>query len=416
MESAGCSPGYARSAEVSVLYLSYDGLMEQLGQSQILPYLRQLARGRPITLVTYEKSVDHDDKVRRAHFGVLASEAGIRWIPLRYHKRPANLSTAYDLALGFLVCAFQCLTQRIVIVHARGYVPSVVALLLKRAFGVRFIFDMRTFWVVQRVERGVWREDSAIFRVARWFEDRFLQEADVVFSLSHAAVAVIKQWPAVAGRSVWFEVVTTCTDLALFRPRPQDSGEQRVVAFVLGYVGNAGAGYLFGEALELFIALRRIRPDARLMIVNRYDHAVILDQIRDRNIPLAAVDLSSCDHAEVPSKMWQMDAGVFFIRPGLSNISSVPTRMGEFLACGVPCVGNAGVADVAETLAGEGVGVAVRDFQPESMRWAAQEIVGLSERTEVREHCIRVARERFSLTSGVATYESVYRRLEATAR
>lgn len=27
---------------MSVIYLSYDGLMEQLGQSQILPYLRQL--------------------------------------------------------------------------------------------------------------------------------------------------------------------------------------------------------------------------------------------------------------------------------------------------------------------------------------------------------------------------------------
>lgn len=398
---------------MSVLYLSYDGLMEQLGQSQILPYLRQLACGRPITLVTYEKSVDRNDKARVARFAALARESGIRWIPLRYHKKPATVSTAYDLALGFVVCAFQCLTRRILIVHARGYVSSVVALMLKRAFGVRFIFDMRGFWVTQQVELGKWREDSRIFRIARWFEDRFLQEADVVFALSAPAVEAMKEWPAVNGRQVRFEVVTTCTDLALFRPPPNGPQARQNGAFTLGYVGNAGTGYLFERVLEFFLAVKELRPDARLKIVNRYDHVAIRAAIGRFGIPPGAVDLLSCDHAEVPAKMWQMDAGVFFVRPDPSRISSVPTRLGEFLACGVPCVGNAGVADVVEILEGAGVGFAVRDFRPASLERAAEAILRLSAQTEVRDNCVRVATSHFSLDAGVATYESTYRRLEA---
>jgi glycosyltransferase involved in cell wall biosynthesis len=390
--------------------------MEQLGQSQILPYLRYLAQGRPITLVTFEKGFDKDDATRRARFTALTKEAGIRWIALRYHRWPATVSTAYDLALGLLVCAFQCLTQRVQIVHARGYVPSVVALILKRVFGVRYIFDMRGFWVTQQVELGKWRDDSAIFRIARWFENHFLREADVVFALTIAAVDAMRQWPAVAGRQIRFEVVTTCTDLALFRPPPDDVHVNRGAPFTLGYVGNAGTGYLFEQVLEFFLELRQRRPDARLKIVNRYDHVAIRTCIRMLGIPSDAVDLSSCDHAEVPANMWQMDAGVFFVRPDPSRISSVPTRMGEFLACGVPCVSNAGLADVVEILEGAGVGVAVRDFQPESLQRAVEAILDLSARPEVRENCVRVARDRYSLEAGVATYESTYRMLEAASR
>ncbi len=98
---------------MSVLYLSYDGLMEQLGQSQVLPYLRRLARGRPIILLTYEKSRDLDDPERKESFSRVAKEAGIRWIPLRYHKTPSALATAFDLAVGFAICIYQCITSQV---------------------------------------------------------------------------------------------------------------------------------------------------------------------------------------------------------------------------------------------------------------------------------------------------------------
>ena len=41
----------------SVLYLSYDGMSDPLGQSQVLPYLAGLTRrGHRITLVSFEKN------------------------------------------------------------------------------------------------------------------------------------------------------------------------------------------------------------------------------------------------------------------------------------------------------------------------------------------------------------------------
>ena len=51
---------HAGSEERSrILFISFDGLLEPLGQSQILPYLRGLAtRGVAITVLSFEKAAD----------------------------------------------------------------------------------------------------------------------------------------------------------------------------------------------------------------------------------------------------------------------------------------------------------------------------------------------------------------------
>ena len=44
-----------------VLYISYDGMLEPLGQSQVLAYLERLAADRPIDLISFEKKADSSD-------------------------------------------------------------------------------------------------------------------------------------------------------------------------------------------------------------------------------------------------------------------------------------------------------------------------------------------------------------------
>ena len=390
--------------------------MDQLGQSQVLPYLRVLARKRSVTLISFEKRDDFDNAERRAQFDHLTGAANIRWIPLRYHQRPSTFSTAFDLTVGLLVCIRESIRSDIQIVHARGYVSAVLGLALKYLFRHRFIFDTRGFWLIQRVELGIWRRDSLMFAVGQWFENRFIQDADVVFALTADAVTAMKVWPAARGRDIQFEVVTTCTDLDLFTLPPSFRPFHGAVPFTLGYVGSAGAGYLFEQVLDLFRAVLERVPNARLKIVNRRDHEFIKERLARRQIALGSVDLEACDHAQVPSRMWEMDAGVFFVRPDPSRISSVPTRMGEFLACGVPCIGNAGVADVVNVLEGDGVGVVLRSFDPVAIRVAVDTILALSSEVSIRARCAEVASRRFSLTRGAAVYESVYQRLESAAQ
>ncbi|PUA16914.1 glycosyltransferase [Glaciimonas sp. PCH181] len=402
----------AESLKPGVLYISYDGMLEPLGQSQVLAYLKRLVDGRRIHLISFEKAEDWANTTERERIAHDIASAGIVWHPLRYHKRPSALATLWDIACGIFVGLWLVVRHRLRIVHARSYVASVMALALKRLTGVKFGFDMRGFWADERVDGGLWPRSGRMFRVAKGFERRFLLAADHVVSLTHAAVREMQRFAYLKGCMPPVTVIPTCADLARFVPMPSlHSGG----GFVLGYVGSAGTWYLFDEVVACFAQLLRIQPDARFLIVNRGEHAYILERLAAAGVPDTAVELTTATHAEVPRQMARMDAGIFFIKPVFSKQASAPTKLAEFLGCGIPCLGNAGVGDMAEVLEGEQVGVALASFDEASMAAALQQLLLLAADPATRGRCVAAAERHFSLDEGVARYAAVYEQMIAAS-
>jgi glycosyltransferase involved in cell wall biosynthesis len=393
-----------------VLYITYDGLLEPLGQSQVWQYLRRLAAEHRIFVVSFEKPQDLADEARMAVQREAAATAGVEWTALRYHRSPSAPATAYDIAAGLLTCLRLARRNAVQIVHARSYVPAVIALAMKRVLGTRFLFDMRGFWPDEKLESGAWRAGSPLYRAAKWFERRFLSQADTVVSLTQAGVDVIRDYPYLRDRDQRFEVIPTCADLKQFHPRPRPAGER---PFTVGCVGSVGLWYMFDEMLDSFRRLRGLRPEARLLILNRDSHAFIRERLKAHAIPDSAAELKTVDYAGVAGEMARMDAGLFFIRPVFSKTGSAPTKLAEFLGCGVPCLGNAGVGDYAAILEGERVGVAVRDFSPAEKDAAARRLLELAAEPQVRERCVAAAERHFSAEKGAERYDRIYRTLTA---
>ena len=205
----------------SVLYISYDGMLEPLGQSQVLAYLKRLAVGRRIHLISFEKPTEWADEIERKRISLDISRAGIMWSPLRYHKKPSALATAWDIAQGIAVGWWLVVRYRLRIVHARSYVPSVIAVVLKRLTMVKFLFDMRGFWADERVDGGLWPRGGRLFRMAKACERGFLLSADHVVSLTHAAVREMEHFSYLQGRALHITVIPTCADLTQFKPIPR---------------------------------------------------------------------------------------------------------------------------------------------------------------------------------------------------
>ena len=396
----------------SILYISYDGMLEPLGQSQVLAYLKRLAAGRRIHLISFEKADDWANTTERARIAQDIAGAGIVWHPLRYHKRPSALATLWDIACGITVGLKLVVRHRLGIVHARSYVSSVIALALKRLTGVKYLFDMRGFWADERVDGGLWPRTGRMFRVAKRFERRFLLAADHVVSLTQAAVYEMQRFDYLHGHMPQVTVIPTCADLTRFTPMPR---ERDSAGFVLGYVGSAGTWYLFDEVAACFAQMLRLQPDARFLIVNRGEHAYILERLAAAGVPDAAVELTTAAHAEVPRQMARMDAGVFFIKPVFSKQASAPTKLAEFLGCGIPCLGNAGVGDMAEVLEGEQVGVALKSFDEASLTEGLKKLLQLAHDPATRARCVASAERHFSLDEGVARYAAVYQKMTAIA-
>jgi hypothetical protein len=184
------------------LYITYDRVLEPLGQSQVLGYVESLAKDHDIWLVSYEKSNDLSDL---QHCVVLSDRLkclGIRWIPLKYHKRPSVLATAWDILIGFILGLYLVLRHRIAILHARSYVAAAIALPIKWITGARFLFDMRGFWADERTDAGLWPVVGWIYRVTKWLEVRFLLGADHIVTLTQASAQERNFFSAFAGRGI----------------------------------------------------------------------------------------------------------------------------------------------------------------------------------------------------------------------
>ena len=151
--------------------------------------------------------------------------------------------------------------------------------------------------------------------------------------------------------------------------------------------------------------------DARLLIVNRGEHRMIRERVVALGIDPSAVELVAAEHRDMPGLIARMHAGLSLIQPLYSKIASAPTKLAEYLGCGVPCLGNAGVGDMQEILEGGRVGAIVRDFSDDSLLKGVGDLIALAREPGVRERCRGVATELFSLDAGVTGYADIYREL-----
>ena len=248
-----------------------------------------------------------------------------------------------------------------------------------------------------------------MFRIAKKFEQRFLLSADHVVSLTHAALREMKLFPYLQGKMPPFTVITTCADLTRFVPMSCKPAKE---SFTMGYVGSAGTWYHFEAVAACFAQLRRMQPNARFLIVNRGEHPYIRECLNTAGVPETAVELVTANHTEIPQLMARMDAGIFFIKPVFSKLASAPTKLGEFLGCGIPCLSNTGVGDMADILEGEHIGIALSSFDEDSLTIGLHRLMILVTDATTHDRCIASAKRHFSLDVGVTLYSQIYVQLE----
>lgn len=400
------------------LYLSYDGLADPLGGSQVLPYLTGLSkRGHEISIISFEKAEAGPRALERAR-GQCA-EHGIDWHPLRYHKQPPILSTVWDVAAMRVAAAQLHRKKRFELVHCRSYLPALAGLSLKRRHAVRFLFDMRGYWPDEKVEGGRWNMGNPLFRaVYDYFkrqERQFFAGADAIVSLTSSAREEMLARPDGQRPSVEPQVIPCCVDFGHFA-LPSDDRRNAARsklgippgASVLCYLGSLGGNYWLDEMLRFYLAYRERLPGSRFLFVTREPEPMIVEMAGRLGISRHELLVRSADRDEVPELVSAANHGIAFKRATHAEKACSPTKLGEMMALGIPVVVNAGVGDVDEVIADIGGGVVVGGFDHASLMAATERLIALD--TSAGE--IRAGAERwFDLDKGVAAYDSIYRLL-----
>ena len=392
---------------IPTLYLTRNGLMEPLGQSQVFPYLRGLSQVHRITLITYEKDDDWANTERVAQMRAECNRHGILWLPQRFLPRPKTIAPALSMVRMVWLVAREVRGQHVRLIHARSYIPAAVALVVSRLTGVPFLFDMRALWPEELITAGRLRRGSMLHKAMVAAERACLRRADGVVSLTHAAAEYLQHvYPeALAGQKV--VVIPTCADLDRFVPARQPPADR-----VIGCLGTVLSGWFRLDWLAAFLAVAAKR-DANL----RFELTTRDDPVQVRAAIGGDKDLQSRLHIESsPSECVQevlqgQMASVMFFTQGLSKLGSSPTRMAEILGCGLPVVANKGVGDVAQIIRENRVGVLVGGPNESDMNAAWDQLQQLLNDPELAIRCRKAAESVFSLESGTAAYQALYRQI-----
>jgi len=396
---------------VKVLYLSQTGLLEPLGRSQVWAYLEALAAEHEITIVTLEKQKDFENTGEMAAWGERCAAAGVRWQPRRYRNRPRLVGAALNL-LGMFWCGVVAVADRRAdLVHARSYLPAFVAMALRLAGGKPYIFDTRALWVDELIAAGRLRPKGPLTGLLRWLERRCYRNAAAIVSLTEAAVPHMRETHGIDPH-VDIAVVPTCVDIVRFRPPDAAPG-----APVFGSVGTVLSGWFLLDWLTTFLkVVTGRRPEAAARIVTRDDPEAIGAALRSAGIDQARISIGGVAPDEAPAVMAGLTAGVMFFESGLAKRASCPTRMGEFLASGLPVVANEGIGDVAGVIRKYDVGVIMTENSPEAAAAALDALDALLRDPELAARCRRAAEEQFALARGVETYDWLYREVGGKRR
>jgi len=391
------------------VYVNYWSLLDPLCQSQSLPVVRALvARGRRMGLVTFEQDrwsagPAEESRLRRA-----LGEEGILWTPLRYHKRPAMLSTVFDITRGIARCRRLARTHGVRLFHGRGTVAAAIAGTAARLGGARFLNDADGPLSQEYVDAGVWRAGSMTHRLTRWVEARLLRTAD--------AVAVLTERRRVEVRGLTREdpVVLPCAvDVQSFAPVPESREtvrrelDLRGVVFV--YAGKAGGWYLTDAMLDFVGAAAEALGETSLLVLTTEDPETFAKAAGARGLRHA---VRSASRDEVPRYLSSADAGLSFVLPSPSKAACSPVKNGEYLACGLPIVTTAGIGDYSGLVARRRVGVVVESLDRPGYGAAARTLGDLLVDPLLAGRCRETARAEVGLSEVVIPrYEDLYRRL-----
>lgn len=404
----------------NILFISYDGLTDPLGQSQIIPYLAGLSKlGYNFTILTCEKSQNYF--LHKENVETMIASANLKWVPIMYHKKPAVLSTMYDVMQLKKKAKRLHTKERFDMVHTRPGIPALIGLEMKKKFGIKFLNDIREFYADSRIEGKIWNEKNFFYKkIYKFFkqkEKEAVEKNDGIVCLTFAAQKIIKEWREYKINRP-FQVIPCSVDTNLFDANKLDfSLKERFKKqlkieeedFIISYLGSLGTWYLIKEMIEFFKIISDKNPAAKFLFISPAPKEAIIKEARKCGLNENKIMIKKAKRNEVPVLLSFSKLSVFFIKSCYSKQSSSPTKLAEIMAMGIPVITNSGIGDVEEIVEKYHSGIVLKELNDSSFKSVAELIC---KKNDFKENEIRKAAEEFyNLDNAVEKYYEIYQQI-----
>lgn len=401
-----------------VLYISYDGLTDPLGQSQILPYLIGLSQlGYQISVVSNEKKDNYE--INKKIVLQKLKLANIQWTYIDYTNKIPVFSTVLSIRKMRAKAKQLAHNKKFDIIHCRTILSVLIGDSVRKAKGGKLIFDIRGFWADERVEGNLWNLEKPLFAaVYKYFkkkEKEFFKSADAVITLTENAKNYISEHFETKNN---IHVIPCAVDLAHFDKNNLNKEQliklRKSLAinendFVLSYVGSLGTRYRLKEMMLFFQQLLALKPHAKFLFITKSETDEIEHWQKKLSIPNENIILTSSTYQEIPNLIALSHASIFFIVTSFSGKAVSPTKQAEIMSLGLPIVCNSELGDSDKILEETNTGIIPESYDVKDLKIAAQKLIDFDrDAADIRQ----VAQTYFSLPSAVEKYNKVYQSLD----
>ena len=376
------------------LYICYFGLREPLVQTQVIPYLREIAKaGIKVSRVTFEP------------------ELSSNWTADQIVRRKSP-------------------DENVEVLHGRAHVATLMGA-IARKFSKRkpkLIFDIRGFLPEEYTDAGVWPENGWLFRGAKRAEKWLMRESDGFVVLTEKAREILfgAEPPASAGGTTVeqtphgpevkphhiVEVIPCCVDFENRFPPATPPGDDLAVRigskdrFVITHVGALGGLYLTKEIVDLLAAARSVEPTTFALFLTQSDPGPVTSLLKENGFADTDYFVGKVEPSEIPRYLAISNVGLSIVKATYATQSRSPTKIPEYLAAGLPIIANSGVGDVDELIREDGVGVLIDRFDRDAYLDAIKQVTRLG---YIGDRCRESAKKRFDLaTVGGVRYRRLY--------
>jgi len=368
-----------RTEVFDLTYVTIDSLSEGVGSSQIIPLVARLANtGLRINLISYEKVNPRIDLVDFFHtinvewnfrsFGSSGAIGGMKRLSDLKHEIPKTK-----------------------LIHARSDIPAVSAVYSHQA---PVLWDVRSLWADQKIMIQNNTANRFLYKAYRHLEGISASKSIAMSTLTHAVVPILQerntQLPNLR------TVVPTAVDLDRFKLNPKVPSKIRAL-----FSGT------YNEYYDLILSAKFMNELGRIVPIETHWARPLESKKSQINVGETLVFPSSQVGMSQLIPHYSFGMSVCKSNAGTSLTAAMPTKIGEFLACGRPIVVNRGLGDMDAFINEFNAGV-ILDEQVESLRESANRLVNILLDPETPFRCRALAEKYFSMDIGVSRYLDIY--------
>ena len=385
-----------------ILYISYDGLIDPLGKSQILPYLEGLSdAGYQFNILSFEK-IDCSDN----DFYMLnerLKRRNIEWFRLSFRK--GRFQGIFRIIKGASLVRKICNRKKIDVIHLRAILPAIIYIL--SFVDRKFIYDIRSFagqWVDSKAIKKGSILESIFYRIEKYLINK--ASAIVVLDISGADY-LNRNYRA----NMNYKIIPTSTNLSLYDIPESiiDKNKYRMIKFV--YLGGASFPYLPFEAIRFVKHLIDLGINCSLDIINKNDHLKVRSIVKKLEFPIDKIKIFSLAQEKIPHCLPNYDCGLIFLSTGPWIRMCSPTKIGEYLASGLFVIGLDGI-EVLERFSARYNCIEVIPRSDEISEISLQKAKSISNKilnTTRQKEARLIAIQEYDLNKAVLSYVDLYK-------